>query len=182
MSSQNSFIIISKISTCFYTHTFISSFFFQESILPSSSLAVKPVTTSAPASTGPTKRSLKIEEWKRRKGIIQEYSILPTKLGQEEWKQRNGVIQKCFFLLTQLGLLPTCSRQDLVATISIMSQIPRELKLALPTETYFRKTYSSDSYIFLTARRHYHVTEYQKKIAHHLNKKKRQGSRVAHNF
>jgi len=41
-----------------------------ESILPSSSLAVKPVTTSAPASTGPTKRSLKIEEWKRRKGII----------------------------------------------------------------------------------------------------------------
>merc|ERR1712223_1294039 len=40
-----------------------------ESILPSSSLAVKPVTTSALASTGPTKRSLKIEEWKRRKGI-----------------------------------------------------------------------------------------------------------------
>ena len=41
----------------------------QESMLPSS-IAVKPVTTSAPASTGPTKRSLKIEEWKRRKGII----------------------------------------------------------------------------------------------------------------
>ena len=55
-------------------------------------------------------------------------------------------------------------------------------KLALPTETYFRKMYSSDSYIFLTARRHYHVTEYKEQVAHPLNKKKRDGSRVAHNF
>jgi len=40
-----------------------------ESMLPSS-IAVKPVTTSAGPSMGPTKRSLKIEEWKKRKGII----------------------------------------------------------------------------------------------------------------
>ena len=52
-----------------YWSLFRQCTFFQESMLPNS-IAVKPVTTSAPASTGPTKRSLKIEEWKRRKGII----------------------------------------------------------------------------------------------------------------
>lgn len=39
-----------------------------ESLMPSS-IAVKPVTSSAPHTAGPTKRSLKIEEWKKR-GII----------------------------------------------------------------------------------------------------------------
>jgi len=40
-----------------------------DSVMPSS-IALKPVTTSTPASTGPTKRSLKIEEWKKKRGII----------------------------------------------------------------------------------------------------------------
>jgi len=34
------------------------------------SINLKPVTTSTPASTGPTKRSLKIDEWKKKRGII----------------------------------------------------------------------------------------------------------------
>jgi hypothetical protein len=41
----------------------------QESLMPSS-IAVKPVTSSAPHTAGPTKRSLKIEEWKKKRGII----------------------------------------------------------------------------------------------------------------
>jgi len=40
-----------------------------DSMMPSS-IALKPVTTSTPANTGPTKRSLKIEEWKKKRGII----------------------------------------------------------------------------------------------------------------
>lgn len=40
-----------------------------DSMMPSS-IALKPVTTSSAASTGPTKRSLKIEEWKKKRGII----------------------------------------------------------------------------------------------------------------
>merc|ERR1712173_172319 len=40
-----------------------------DSMMPSS-IALKPVTTSPPANTGPTKRSLKIEEWKKKRGII----------------------------------------------------------------------------------------------------------------
>jgi len=39
-----------------------------DSMMPSS-IALKPVTTSTPAITGP-KRSLKIEEWKKKRGII----------------------------------------------------------------------------------------------------------------
>ena len=35
-----------------------------------SSIAVKPVTSSAQPSAGPTKRSLKIEEWKKKRGMI----------------------------------------------------------------------------------------------------------------
>ena len=34
------------------------------------SIAIKPVTTSNSSSSGPTRRSIKIEEYKKKRGII----------------------------------------------------------------------------------------------------------------
>eukprot|EP00092_Neocalanus_flemingeri_P101740 GFUD01130082.1.p1 GENE.GFUD01130082.1~~GFUD01130082.1.p1 ORF type:complete len:709 (+),score=227.13 GFUD01130082.1:295-2127(+) len=69
---KNSAMAASKNQDIFNAHDFdidINVAEMGDSMMPSS-IALKPVTTSTAASTGPTKRSMKIEEWKKKRGII----------------------------------------------------------------------------------------------------------------